>query len=127
MNSFLKFLIILTAVVVAAAIIIWFFVPGQSRPENNIPAGSTSSSQENYQVIAPKDWQKTATDTGKTEIQPPKGVIIPEEAVRLVRQIPGYENVEILEAQAIYNSEGQIWQWEVKTSHGIVTVNAENK
>lgn len=54
----------------------------------------------------------------------PIDVITPEEAIRHVRQIKGYENAEILGVEAVYGQGGKIWYWGVKTSKGTVTTKA---
>ncbi len=66
-----------------------------------------------------------------TRISIPQGaiekpvMITPEEAIAEAHKVPGFENGDVLEVQALLNEKGEIQYWLVKTRNGTVTVSAE--
>lgn len=54
----------------------------------------------------------------------PSDIITQEEAIAKVREIPGYENVTVLEVEAEYGPLGEIWYWNVKTDKAGVSIHA---
>ena len=54
----------------------------------------------------------------------PENIISSKEAVNRAHQVPGYENEDIISVEMIYGPDGKQWYWGVKTSKGVVRINA---
>ena len=54
----------------------------------------------------------------------PENIISSKEAVNRAHQVPGYENEEIISVEMIYGPDGKQWYWGVKTSKGVIRINA---
>lgn len=54
----------------------------------------------------------------------PEETITPEEAIKRVQNMAGYESALIEGVEAVYGREGQVWYWGVKTDKGTVSVEA---
>src|SRR3989344_1133807 len=54
----------------------------------------------------------------------PESIISSKEAISRARQIKGYEDAEIISVEMIYGPDGKQWYWGVKTSKGVITINA---
>ncbi len=57
----------------------------------------------------------------------PADLITPEEAVRQVRTIKGYEDAAIQGVEAVYGAGGKIWYWGVRTARGVVSIKARRQ
>ena len=55
----------------------------------------------------------------------PANIISSDEAIAQVRAIPGYRDVPILGIEAIYGPAEKAWYWGVRTSKGVVTIEAK--
>lgn len=53
-------------------------------------------------------------------------IITPEEAVKRVKAMPGYEEASIDQVSAVYGTGTEAWYWGVHTSMGVVSVEAKN-
>jgi len=54
----------------------------------------------------------------------PENIISSKEAVNRAHQVPGYENEEIIAVEIMYGPDGKQWYWGVKTSKGVIRINA---
>lgn len=57
----------------------------------------------------------------------PADIISEQEAIQRVHQIKGYEHELILGIEAVYGPAEKAWYWGVRTSKGVVTVEAKKK
>ena len=55
----------------------------------------------------------------------PANIISSDEAIAQVRATPGYRDVPILGIEAIYGPAEKAWYWGVRTSKGVVTIEAK--
>ena len=55
----------------------------------------------------------------------PENVISAKEAISRIHQIKGYENEEIISVEMVYGPDGKQWYWGIKTSKGVITINAK--
>jgi hypothetical protein len=55
----------------------------------------------------------------------PPSMLPEEEAIKRVRAMPGFEDVDILGVEAVHGPSGTVWYWGVKTSKGVVSVEAK--
>lgn len=55
----------------------------------------------------------------------PPSMLPQEVAIKRVRAMPGFEDVDILGVEAVHGPSGAVWYWGVKTSKGVVSVEAK--
>ncbi len=68
--------------------------------------------------------QEEISYQGKGAPLPPS--MLPEDiAIKRVRAMPGFEHVDILGVEAVHGPSGAVWYWGVKTSKGVVSVEAK--
>lgn len=74
--------------------------------------------------VAGSEVVSKEVDYAGTAEKLPEGIISQDEAVRRVKAMPAYKDAEVLGVEAVYGKGDKVWYWGVKTSIGVVSVEA---
>ena len=100
------------AIVVGVALRLWSSKEG--KPISTFRDTSGGKQQLSVPLLVPETWKDA-----KGEVNIPKDITSPIEAVGQVTQVKGYESASSV--RAFLGDDGQ-WYWEVQTPNGVMTV-----